>query len=188
MTGGTSAARTSALKYAAQYKPALPDMTYDDIVGSPYAVGAYQVDENFGGRHGLALFRQRLAERGLRLVLDFVPNHVATDHAWIRVHPDYMVLGTPKDLEKRSTDFFSARDATGKAIVVAHGRDPYFPGWIDTAQVNAFSDSAWSHYAQSLRIIGRFALAVPQPSKAVRKLTVAGVAPAGSQAPKRKTS
>jgi len=136
------AARASALKYAAQYKPALPDLTYDDITGSVYAIGAYQVDENFGGRHGLALFRQRLSERGLRLILDFVPNHIATDHAWIRVHPDYMVLGTPKDLEKRSSDFFSARDATGKAIVVAHGRDPHFPGWIDTAQINAFSPGA----------------------------------------------
>src|SRR5262245_50860857 len=93
------ASRARGLKDAEQYKPALPDLTYDDVSGSCYAVGAYQVDENFGGRHGLALFRQRLAERGLRLILDFVPNHVATDHAWIRVHPDYMVLGTPRDLE-----------------------------------------------------------------------------------------
>jgi HK97 family phage major capsid protein len=46
-----------------------------------------------------------------------------------------------------------------------------------SAQVTPYTDSAWSHYAQSLRIIGRFALAVPQPAKAVRKLTVAGVAP-----------
>jgi len=136
------AARDSALKYAAQYKPALPDLTYDDIIGSPYAVGAYQVDENFGGRHGLALFRERLAQHGMRLILDFVPNHVATDHAWVRVHPDYLVLGTPKDLERRPNDFFPARDATGKSIVVAHGRDPHFPGWIDTAQINAFSPGA----------------------------------------------
>jgi hypothetical protein len=136
------AARASALKYAAQYKPALPDLTYEDIVGSPYAVGAYTVDENLGGRHGLARFRERLRERGLKLILDYVPNHVAIDHAWVRVHPEYMVLGSPKDLEKRPTDFFSARDATGKSIVVAHGRDPYFPGWIDTAQINAYSPGA----------------------------------------------
>jgi hypothetical protein len=136
------AGRASALKYAAQYKPALPDLTYDDIIGSPYAVGAYHVDENLGGRHGLAQFRQRLRERGIGLLLDFVPNHVATDHAWVRVHPEYLMLGTPKDLEKQPGNFFSARDATGKTIVVAHGRDPYFPGWIDTAQINAFSPGA----------------------------------------------
>ncbi len=144
------AARSSALKYASQYKPALPDLTYDDIVGSFFAVGAYQVDENFGGRHGLAAFRERLRQRGMRLILDFVPNHVATDHAWVRVHPDYMVLGTPKDLEKRSSDFFSAKDATGKSLVVAHGRDPYFPGWIDTAQINVFSSGARHATLQTL--------------------------------------
>lgn len=133
------AARQSALKYAAQYKPALPDLTYDDIIGSAYAVGSYQPDEHFGGRHGLAIFRQKLRERGMKLLLDFVPNHVATDHAWVKVHPDYMVLGAPKDLEKRPDDFFTTHDFSGKIMTMAHGKDPYFPGWIDTAQVNAYS-------------------------------------------------
>ncbi|MBI5671659.1 MAG: alpha-amylase [Chloroflexi bacterium] len=138
----SAAAKASALKYASQYKPALPDLTYDDIIGSAYAIGSYQVDENLGGRRGLAIFRQRLHERGLKLVLDYVPNHVASDHAWIRTHPDYLVLGTPKDIEKHPGNFFSARDATGRTIVVAHGRDPYFPGWIDTAQINVFHPGA----------------------------------------------
>jgi glycosidase len=133
------AAQASARKYAGEYKSALPDVTTDDIIGSPYAVGAYLVDENLGGRHGLAAFRHRLNERGINLILDYVPNHIATDHAWLRIHPDYLVLGTPQDLRKRADTFFSARDATGQAIVVAHGRDPHFPGWIDTAQINAFS-------------------------------------------------
>lgn len=133
------AGRNSALKYADQYKYALSDLVSNDIVGSPYAVGSYQPDEHFGGRHGLATFRENLRARGMKLLLDFVPNHVATDHAWVRVHPDYMVMGTPKDLERRPDDFFATQDITGKHIVVAHGKDPYFPGWIDTAQVNAYS-------------------------------------------------
>lgn len=136
------AAQASARKYAGEYKLALPDLTSDDIIGSPYAVGAYLVDENLGGRHGLVAFRRRLHERGIKLILDFVPNHVATDHAWVRIHPDYLVLGTPQDLRKRADTFFAARDATGQTIVVAHGRDPHFPGWIDTAQINAFSPAA----------------------------------------------
>lgn len=133
------AARASAGKYAAEYRPALPDLTHDDIIGSPYAVGAYLVDENLGGARGLAKFRQRLHERGILLILDFVPNHIATDHAWVRVHPDYLVLGSPSDLKKNPGNYFSARSATGQLIVVAHGRDPYFPGWIDTTQLNAFN-------------------------------------------------
>jgi HK97 family phage major capsid protein len=49
------------------------------------------------------------------------------------------------------------------------------------AELNQYTDAAWSRYAVSLRIVGRFALAIPQPLKAVRKLTVAGVAPTGSE-------
>ncbi|MCB9450798.1 MAG: alpha-amylase [Anaerolineaceae bacterium] len=132
------AARASANKYVSEYRSALPDLTHDDVIGSPYAIGAYQVDENLGGAHGLAKFRQRLRERGILLILDFVPNHVATDHAWVRVHPEFLVLGSPSDLKKAPGNYFSARSATGQLIVVAHGRDPYFPGWIDTTQLNAF--------------------------------------------------
>jgi hypothetical protein len=132
------AARASAAKYVGEYKSALPDLTYDDVIGSPYAVGAYLVDENLGGARGLAKFRQRLHQHGILLILDFVPNHVATDHAWVRVHPEYLVLGSPSDLKKTPSNYFSARSATGQLIVVAHGRDPYFPGWIDTTQLNAF--------------------------------------------------
>ena len=49
------------------------------------------------------------------------------------------------------------------------------------AELNEWADAAWSRFAVSLRIVGRFALAVPQPLKAVRKLTVAGVAPTGDE-------
>ena len=132
-------AMMTAQNYAHEYKPALPDLTKDDIIGSAYAVGSYRVDEDFGGRSGLAHFRQRLRVRGLRLLLDYVPNHVALDHAWTRTHPEYLVLGTPRDVSRRSDSFYYTRDATGQTIVIAHGRDPYFPGWADTAQVNAFS-------------------------------------------------
>ena len=128
-----------AKRYEHEYRPALPDITPDDIVGSPYAVYAYQVDEHYGGREQLAHLRKRLRQRGLRLVLDYVPNHFALDHPWIKTHPSYLMQGTPDDLKRRPTDFYTATDAWGRKLVMAHGRDPYFPGWSDTVQVNAFN-------------------------------------------------
>ncbi len=50
------------------------------MVGSPYSVYDYRVDEALGGDEGLMAFRHRMRERGLRLMLDFVPNHLAIDH------------------------------------------------------------------------------------------------------------
>src|ERR1700750_1900888 len=63
--------------WQAEFRSALPDVTGDDICGSGFAIGAYEVDEVLGGKGALARFRARLAARGLRLMLDFVPNHTA---------------------------------------------------------------------------------------------------------------
>lgn len=133
------AARASALNYAHEYRPVLPDLTDDDIIGSAYAIGAYETDVRLGGRDGLAQFRARLQQRGLKLILDFVPNHVAADHPWISRQPSMFVQANSYEYKRRRSMFFASHDAWGRSLYVAHGRDPYFPSWIDTAQLNAFS-------------------------------------------------
>jgi len=115
------------------FRRALPDFRPDDNVGSPYCVRRYLVDRRLGGRKGLAIARNELARRGLRLILDFVPNHVATDHPWIHDHPDYFISGTAEDLKRDPSGYFD----TGE-FICACGRDPYFPPWSDVAQLNAF--------------------------------------------------
>lgn len=126
-------------QYVHEYRHALPDVTPEDVVGSPYAIWDYSVDEHLGGREGLAAFRKRLKKRGLGLMLDYVPNHMALDHHWVKNNPGYLMQGTPQDLKRRPSDFYESKDAWGRPLVLAHGRDPYFPGWADTVQVNAFS-------------------------------------------------
>jgi hypothetical protein len=118
----------------AVFGQALPDFQREDIVGSAYCVRRYVVDDQLGGPDGLATARKMLANRGMRLLLDFVPNHVAPDHPWIADHPQYFIQGTANDLTVRSGEFFKSGSA-----VIAHGRDPYFPPWRDVAQLNAFS-------------------------------------------------
>ena len=104
------------------------------MVGSPYCIRDYTVDAHLGGPAGLAAARAALAERGLGLILDFVPNHVAPDHPWTEAHPEYFVRGSDEDLERDPASFVRVGDG-----VLANGRDPYFPAWPDVVQLNAFS-------------------------------------------------
>jgi hypothetical protein len=46
----------------AQFDEALPDWRSEDVVGSPYCVRDYVVDDHLGGREGLALARETLAD------------------------------------------------------------------------------------------------------------------------------
>jgi hypothetical protein len=115
------------------FRRALPDFQPEDNVGSPYCVRRYEVDEHLGGRKGLASARKELARRGLKLILDFVPNHVAPDHPWVIDHPEHLVSGSADDARSDPASFVAVG---GK--VFACGRDPYFPAWPDVLQLNAF--------------------------------------------------
>ena len=132
----------------ADVEAALPDATDADIVGSPYCIRRYTVDEALGGDTGLAAARGALARRGIRLLVDYVPNHVARDHPWVTEHPSYLVHGTPQDL---AGDPESFAEIGGE--VVALGRDPYFPAWTDVVQLNAFDPGLRAATASELRHI-----------------------------------
>jgi hypothetical protein len=128
-----------------EFRRALPDFTDADVVGSPYCVRRYVVDERLGGPAGLAAARRALAERGLRLVLDFVPNHVAPDHAWVRENPEVFVTGNQDDLRNDPASFL---EVAGR--VFALGRDPHFPAWPDVLQLHAFAPALRTEAASTL--------------------------------------
>jgi Alpha amylase, catalytic domain len=118
-----------------EYERTLSDLTEDDICGSCFAVQGYSVHTDFGGPEALARFRERLKRHGLRLMLDFVPNHSAPDHPWVFDHPEFYVPGTEDDLARAQHNYARVETRQGP-MVLAYGRDPYFPGWPDTFQLN----------------------------------------------------
>ncbi len=112
------------------YRRLLPDWTEADVLGSPYAIGDYQVPAPLGGDSALAAFRKRLHQKGFKLILDFVPNHLGLDHAWLTDQPDLFVQ-SPNE-----TPGTFRQETRNGVRWLANGKDPYFPPWTDTVQLD----------------------------------------------------
>ena len=123
-----------------EFEHTLPDLREEDIAGSGFAITGYTVHPSLGGDPALARLRDRIRKRGLRLMLDFVPNHTALDHSWVESHPEYYVPGTETDLARAPQNYTWVKRRQGLRLL-AHGRDPYFSGWPDTLQLD-YSNAA----------------------------------------------
>ena len=118
-----------------EYAKALPVWQASDVVGSPYAVRAYRPDPELASWEQLAEVLEKLHDRGMKLILDFVPNHTALDHDWTTSHPEYYVQGTSRDATNFPSEYFPIDTLEGIRYL-AHGKDPHFPAWTDTAQLD----------------------------------------------------
>ena len=134
---GTAGRRVSSTheQWRMEYTEALPDLKDEDITGSCFAITGYKAHKEMGGNKALASFRERLHARGLKLMLDFIPNHTAIDHPWVKDHPGYYLEGNPKKLSEQPENYIEVDTGEGR-LALAYGRDPNFPGWPDTLQLN----------------------------------------------------
>ena len=122
-------------EWRSEFQDTLPDLREEDIAGSGFAISGYYAHSALGGDAALARLRERLRKRGLKLLLDFVPNHTGLDHPWVEDHPEYYISGTELDLARAPQNYTWARREGGD-LLLAYGRDPYFSGWPDTLQLN----------------------------------------------------
>ncbi len=125
----------------------LPDLSDEDFVGSAYAIAGHQVSEALGGETGLSRFREKLAAKGLRLILDFIPNHTGLDHPWLNTASERFVQSP-----RKAPGTFKADTSHGLRWI-AHGRDPYFPPWVDTAQLDYRNPATRSAVIEELKSI-----------------------------------
>lgn len=117
------------------FRDCLPDLSEQDVCGSCFAIVRYETAAELGGDAALRRLRGRLNQRGLSLMLDFVPNHTALDHPWRQTHPDFYLQANSDDLAREPQNYVALNSSEGERIF-AYGRDPYFDGWPDTLQLD----------------------------------------------------
>ena len=81
-------------------------------LGSPYAVRDYRAtNPAYGNAADFRALVEAVHKRGMKLILDWVPNHTAPDHAWVKEHPDYYIRNergepsVPRDEKGKLTDW-----------------------------------------------------------------------------------
>ncbi len=132
---------------------AISKIVADDYEGSPYAIPDYKFNPSLGGKKGFVNLVKRAHAKGLKVIVDFVSNHMALDSTWIRKHPDFFIRSNPKVREQNTGDFFYHKSGE----VIAFGRDPYFPPWHDTSQLDYTNPKLRAHLIRLLKRISRIA-------------------------------
>ncbi len=125
----------SNAEWRRDFQETLPDLKDEDIPGSGFAITGYTVHTALCGDAGLARMRERLKKRGMKLMLDFVPNHMGLGHPWVETQPELFVRGNEGDLAHAPQNYVRVKRGID-SMIFAHGRDPYFAGWPDTLQLN----------------------------------------------------
>jgi len=122
------------------YNNALKDWQKEDVIGSPYSIDKYEVNPSLGTKEDLLAFKKKLNNVGIYLILDFVCNHFSAKSSLIWTNKE-IFLTADEYIFKNDPYTFYPSPANSKEFL-AHGRDPLFPPWKDTVQVNFYSTEA----------------------------------------------
>lgn len=119
------------------YNSALKDWSREDVIGSPFSINNYLVEESLGTSDDLLLFKEKLNSYGIKLILDFVPNHFGASSDLICSDPELFIQADEEIFDSDPNTYFKSK--INKEKIFAHGRDPLFPAWTDTIQLNYFN-------------------------------------------------
>lgn len=120
-------------------------MPRESAAASLFAVIDYHVDPAFGGDDALKIFKVNCNRFGLFLLVDFVSNHFASDHWFVRDYPELLEQGGVNDKGSRffspsiqSIDVRGNSGPTGgepNIPILCHGRDKFGNVFEDTVQI-----------------------------------------------------
>ena len=111
-----------------------------DFQGSPYAIAEYEVSPELGGEPALRAFVEQAHSLGIKVLVDFIPNHMGVDSPLVSEHPDWVIHEDHSLRDIHGDDTFDHPQGR-----LAHGKDPYFPAWSDTVQLDYGSPGLRAH-------------------------------------------
>jgi glycosidase len=116
-----------------------------DPLGSPYSVRDYRaINPAFGTATDFRTLVRAVHARRMKLILDWVPNHTAWDHVWVRQHPDFYVrtergeLSVPRDDQGKLTDWTDVAQLDYKNPSLRREMIATMRWWLTTFGIDGF--------------------------------------------------
>lgn len=130
------------------YHSVKQNLELEDIYGSPYSIFEYLPDLLVSKEKDLTNLHTNLKQLGKKLILDFVPNHMAIDSPIVDSNPDLFLI---------ASEFVSSKNSFlhQNGNVYVHGRDPYFDGWTDTIQWDFSNPNVEKKHIEILKSIAK---------------------------------
>ncbi|EOQ97605.1 alpha amylase, catalytic domain protein [Leptospira wolbachii serovar Codice str. CDC] len=130
------------------YHSVKENLELEDIYGSPYSIFEYLPDPLVSKEKDLTNLYTNIKRLGKKLILDFVPNHIAIDSPLVDTNPNLFLIAN-ESVSSRN----SFLHPNGNVYV--HGRDPYFDGWTDTIQWDFSNPNVEKKHIEILKSIAK---------------------------------
>lgn len=115
------------------------------LLGSYYSISDYSaINPEYGNEADFRAFVDDAHQRGLRVILDWVPNHSAFDHAWATAHPDWYVhradgsISNARDNEGRETDWTDVAELNYENSDMRRAMIAEMKWWVDSMNIDGF--------------------------------------------------
>ncbi len=121
------------------------------VLGSYYSVGDYQgVNPEYGTLADFEALVRSAHALGMKVILDWVPNHTSYDHPWITQHPDWYMhradgsIDWPKDQQGKETDWTDVAKLDYSKPAMRAAMIDAMKWWLDRTGIDGFRcDVAW---------------------------------------------
>jgi alpha-amylase len=109
-------------------------------LGSYYAVSDYRaVNPEFGTMQDWQSLVSKIHDMGMKVIIDWVPNHTAPDHLWVKQHPDFYIRnaqGVP--IHQPGTDWTDTRKLDFKNHELWDSTITTMKYWITATGIDGF--------------------------------------------------
>ena len=141
---------TGILQHASESTGTHPDIT-KGRAGSPYAVTDYRaVDPDLGSMKDFEALVERIHQHGMKVIMDFIPNHLARQNKGFDACNFYYCEGqgfvSPRRVADQPYEEFPAK-ATGNNVFAPN---PSINDWYDTVKLNYDCHDTWEKMLEIL--------------------------------------